>query len=328
MFKSTRWLAPFAALLATLGFYGLTPSKAQEPLATASSRFPVEPQECSFFGAERDRFNPSNRKAGFAASRLTQRFTALATQPGGSSPRRERPFTDALSGKGNLIDQYIYADLQANNITPAQKTTDYEFIRRVTLDLTGRIPTPARVNQFVASTDPNKRAALIDELLAKPEWVDKWTMYYGDLYKNTASTVQVQIRPEGRNAFYKWIHDSLASHKPYNQMASELISAQGNNNFDQTNGQLNYLVLGLVTGGPSQDIFDSQTANVADQFLGIAHVNCLLCHNGHGHLDDAQPLGQPDHPPAGLGPLRLHGPHLDAQPQPAARPEQAGLRGL
>ena len=118
----------------------------------------------------------------------------------------------------------------------------------------------------------------------QPEWVDKWTMYFGDLYQNTASNTQVTIHPEGRNAFYKYLHDSLAANKPYNQMATEIIAAQGTNSFDQTNGQINYYPLGIVTGGPAQDIFDSQTANVADQFLGLAHVNCLLCHNGAGHL--------------------------------------------
>jgi len=61
-------------------------------------------------------------------------------------------------------------------------------------------------------------------------------MFFGDLFKNTSATVQIQIRPEGRNAFYKWIHDSVASGKPYNQMATELIAAQGNNSFDQSNG--------------------------------------------------------------------------------------------
>jgi hypothetical protein len=289
-----KWSAALAGSILLVGIYGLTPSKAQEPEAAPPALtgenapfpveyFPVEPPECTFFGADRERFNPRTRNTGLAAGRLTRQFSALSTT-GGPQPGRTQAFAAALNGQGSLIDQYVFADLQANNITPAQKTNDWEFIRRVTLDLTGRIPNPADVLSFVADATPTKRAALVDKLIASPQWVDKWTMYYGDLYKNTASAVQVQIRPEGRNAFYKWIHDSLASHKPYNQMATELISAQGNNNFDQTNGQLNYLVLGLVTGGPSQDIFDSQTANVADQFLGIAHVNCLLCHNGAGHL--------------------------------------------
>ena len=90
---------------------------------------------------------------------------------------------------------------------------------------------------------------------------------------------------EGRNAFYKWIHDSVAAGKPYNQMASELIAAQGNNNFDQTNGQVNFIALGVVTGGPRQDIMDQQAANIATTFLGMSNLNCLLCHNGKGHLD-------------------------------------------
>jgi hypothetical protein len=240
----------------------------------------VDP-ECPYFGPDRERFAPRSAKAGFEAGRLTSQFQAAASRP---HPGRTRPFTSAAAVRTNLIDYNIEAALNAAGVTPAEKTNDYEFIRRVTLDLTGRIPVPARVASFVASTDTAKRAGLVEELLAKPEWVDKWTMFYGDLYKNTASTVQVTIHPEGRNAFYKWIHDSIAGGKPYNQMATELIAAQGNNSFDQTNGQINYLALGVVTGGPTQDIFDSQTANVADVFLGLAHVNCLLCHNGNGHL--------------------------------------------
>ncbi|HWE51674.1 MAG TPA: DUF1549 domain-containing protein [Bryobacteraceae bacterium] len=287
-----KLLAPLAATVAALGIYGGVPGRAQEALrvqALASQSISSQSaadQECPYFGPERERFAPRPaRSEGTAPGRLTRQFRAAL----GSSAEvagRTRPFTAAQTGSTstNLIDKYIFDALQSNGVTPANKTNDYEFIRRVTLDLTGRIPTAAQVTAFVSSTDSNKRATLVDQLLAKPEWVDKWTMFYGDLFKNTASTVQVQIRPEGRNAFYKWIHDSLAGAKPYNQMATELIAAQGNNNFDQTNGQLNYLVLGYVTGGPAQDIFDSQTANVADTFLGLAHVNCLLCHNGAGHL--------------------------------------------
>jgi len=183
------------------------------------------------------------------------------------------------------IDSYIFADFQANQITPAPPTTDWEFVRRVTLDLTGRIPTPTAVLNFVGNPNSNKRATLIDQLLASPEWVDKWTMYYGDLFQNTAtksSTGLVRF-PQGRNAFYQWIHDSLANNTPYNQMASQLITEAATNSYQD--GPINWLVGGVVTGGPSQDIMDQMTANVADTFLGIAHVNCLLCHSGRGHLD-------------------------------------------
>jgi len=249
--------------------------------ATATGQSPVSDSQCSYFGAERERFVPKPKGAESDSARLTRQFYAQSTRAG--SPIRNRPY-QGTQASSNLIDQYIVADLQKNNITPAGITTDYEFVRRVTLDLTGRIPTTAVVTQFVASSDPNKRATYIDSLMATSQWVDKWTMFFGDLYKNTQSNVQVTIRPEGRNAFYKYIHDSIAADKPYNQMATEIIAAKGTNSFDQTNGQVNYYPLGIVGGGPSQDIFDNQTANIADQFLGLAHVNCLLCHNGAGHL--------------------------------------------
>ena len=66
-------------------------------------------------------------------------------------------------------------------------------------------------------------------------------------------------------------------------MAAELIAAEGENSYQK--GELNWLVGGVVTGGPAQDIIDQQAANVAETFLGVSHVNCLLCHNGRGHLD-------------------------------------------
>jgi hypothetical protein len=271
-----KWLAPFGSLAAA-GICILTLAQAQNPLS-------INYSDCSFFGPARERFIASAvQGGGLAIGRLTRQFRAAA--PGPTHPGRTIPFASARAGKVDLIDAYIHGDLLANGIPPAEKINDWEFIRRVTIDLTGRIPASDRVTAFVASTDSNKRAALVDELLARPEWVDKWTMFFGDLYRNTARNTQIQIRPEGRNAFYKWIHDSVASNKPYNQMAAELIAAQGANSFDQSNGQINFLALGYVTGGPSQDIFDQQTANIADTFLGLAHVNCLLCHNGRGHLD-------------------------------------------
>ncbi|MEO7650455.1 MAG: DUF1553 domain-containing protein, partial [Bryobacteraceae bacterium] len=133
-------------------------------------------------------------------------------------------------------------------------------------------------------------ARLIDELLAKSEWVDKWTMYFGDIYNNNArNTFLVRYEP-GRNAFYKWIRNSLTANKPYNQMATELISSQGTNTFAQ--GELNWLVGGWVIGNPQQDNMDQEAANVSETFLGISHMNCLLCHNGRGHLDSLSLWGK------------------------------------
>ncbi|HLX42105.1 MAG TPA: DUF1553 domain-containing protein, partial [Bryobacteraceae bacterium] len=138
---------------------------------------------------------------------------------------------------------------------------------------------------FVADTSANKRATLIDQLLGTSQWLDRWTMFYGDLFRNAASfpSTGTQITATGRDAFNNFIRNGLLNGTPYNQMASALIASQGTNNFTQ--GELNWIINGRVTGGPVQDIWDQQTANVADTFLGISHMNCLLCHDGKGHLD-------------------------------------------
>lgn len=299
------WLASIATLLALAGSSGLVAYGAQQAVDQSMSvadrqaavksprqrpvtdpttnEFAVEHAECPYFGPGSEKYAPK-----FAAESnsggLTRQFAQYSSHTRTNETYAE-PFQSAATGTGNPIDKFIYADLQANGIKPAGKTNDYEFVRRVYLDLTGRIPRADLVQNFVFSVDPDKRAKLIDQLLATTQWVDKWTMYYGDLFQNTAGNVQVNRRAEGRNAFYKWIHDSLANAKPYNQMATELIAAQGTNSFDQSQGQINWLAGYVVGGGPAQDIFDSQAAAVASTFLGNTHVNCLLCHSGRGHLD-------------------------------------------
>ena len=249
---------------------------------------PVEHPECTFFSGEPERFMDQTVRVRLKGGRGNYRLSALTTDVTrilGYIPPDSPTYSFDQTQQTGSIDSYIFAALKSNNITPAPQTTDWEFIRRVTLDLTGRIPAPARVVQFVADTTPNKRANLINELMASPQWVDKWTMFYGDLFQNTAvkNSTGLNRFPQGRNAFYQWIKDSLTNNKPYNQMAMELITTASSNSF--TDGRINYLVGGVVTGGPSQDIMDQMTANTFDTFLGITHVNCLLCHNGRGHLD-------------------------------------------
>jgi len=108
-------------------------------------------------------------------------------------------------------------------------------------------------------------------------------VFLGDLYQNNSSNSQIRRYPEGVKAFNDYLRASLAANKPYNQIATDLITATGNDSYTQ--GTLNFLAGGVVTGGPIQDDFDQQTANIATVFLGLGHVNCLLCHNGRGHLD-------------------------------------------
>ncbi len=282
--RFTRKAVPAIAVLAAAGGCGWL-LRAQDVAEVADS-------VCTFFGARHADFEVNDfsgrNGAAFASARFSAHASglhAMTSQVANSLPGvpgGTRTGTAKAAQQLGLIDQYIFSAMEDAGVQPADMTTDWEFIRRVTLDLTGRIPDPARVLSFVADTSPNKRAALVDELIAKPEWVDKWTMYFGDLLKNNSSNAQINRYRSGVQAFYSYIRNSLATNKPYDRLTRELISAQGDNSY--TTGEINFNVGGYVTGGPIQDIFDQQTANIVDTFLGIEHQNCLLCHNGAGHL--------------------------------------------
>ena len=246
-------------------------------------------KNCALFDSMRDKAAKGGPNGSVfkktSLSKLTEEITSRIGRqampmfvPGGT-----RTNTELQLEKLGAIDRYIFQAIQEAGVIPADRTTDSEYIRRVTLDLTGRIPDPARVVAFLADTRENKRQLLADELLAKPEWVDKWTMYFGDLFKNVSRNTQIPRYPEGTQAFYNWIRTSLTANKPYNQIASELISAGGKNSYTQ--GELNFVIGGVITGGPVQDVWDGQTVLAVSTFLGLSHMNCLLCHNGRGHLD-------------------------------------------
>jgi hypothetical protein len=247
--------------------------------------YTVEHAECALFGPRYDQYvakvidgtgaTPHQK----AVSQLTSMIAALLP----NVPAGTRTYTYQQEAQGGSVDSYIFGALQAAGVAPAPPTTDLEFIRRATLDLTGRIPTPDRIALFLADSSTDKRSKLVDELIARPEWVDKWTMFLGDLYQNNSQNSQIRRYPQGVKAFNDYIRAALTSGKPYDQMTREMIAATGSDSYTQ--GELNFVVGGIVTGGPIQDDFDQQTANIATMFLGLSHVNCLLCHNGRGHLD-------------------------------------------
>ena len=247
--------------------------------------------ECLYFTKEGESYRPAvtNRrdpryKAQFGLSRMTEEVASRLVNPVAAS-NSTATTAPPISTSKNLIDQYIYQALQAAGVSPADRTTEYEFLRRASLDLTGRPPVAERVRSYIADQSPDKRAKLIEELLASPLFVDRWTMYFGDRFKNaqTLPSSGIQRMPEGRDAFYNWIKNNVVTNKPFDQVARELIASQGTNSWENEQAPINWMVGGRVNG-PAQDIYDSQTVNVATTFLGLSHTNCLLCHNGRGHL--------------------------------------------
>lgn len=182
----------------------------------------------------------------------------------------------------NFIDNHIFDRIAQAGIASAPLCTDEQFIRRVTLDLTGRTPTPEAVTAFLASTSATRRNQLIDSLIASPEFVDKWTMFYGDLFRNTGFSSNIQIFISGREAYHQFIYNSIANNRPYDQIATEMIAGSGDN---VTNGALNFIVMGNIPMGPAQDTMDGLAVQASTIFLGLSSMDCLLCHDGAGHLD-------------------------------------------
>lgn len=189
----------------------------------------------------------------------------------------------------NFIDVLIFDRMARDGVASAPICTDLEFVRRVYLDLTGRIPSSEETNSFLNDASPDKRDALIDRLVATPEFVDKWTMFFGDLFKNNARSVNVVRYTGGRDAFYRYLKASLTANKNYAQMATEMIVASGDS-FIQ--GEANFIVGGVVPMGPAQDTMDGSAVNTAGMFLGINAIDCLLCHDGAGHLDQINLWGK------------------------------------
>lgn len=194
------------------------------------------------------------------------------------APRRAAAAQAVASN--NFIDDFIFNKMSSAGIAPAPLTTDQEFFRRIHLDLTGRIPTPEKVEAFLADSSAGKRATVISSLMNTDAFVDNWTQYLANKFEVT-SGYYAEIPLDARNLFHWWLRESVKADKPYNQMATELITGTG---FSNRNGPLNFLVRGWQDGDPIQDTWDTLTDRVTTRFLGIK-TECISCHDGRRHLE-------------------------------------------
>jgi len=169
----------------------------------------------------------------------------------------------ARSPRHNYIDDLVIARLRELRLAPSEQVGDAAFIRRAFLDATGTLPTVAEVSRFVAESAPGKRAALIERLLARPEFVDYWTNRHAD----TLLVSSRLLRENAMWSFHNWIRESVRANKPYNQMVREIVTANGNT---LENGAANYYVLHKET--------TELTENFSMAFLGMS-ITCARCHN-------------------------------------------------
>jgi hypothetical protein len=234
--------------------------------------------DCSFLNNP-DEFMADAESRHAARSNLTNRVAMWAFD---AAPREDALEASAVP-RNNFIDDAIFGRMAAAGIPSAPIASDVEFLRRVTLDLTGRIPSATDVIAFTADSNPGKRDLKVDALIGTPEFIDKWTMFFGDLLRNTTNGTNVNLGVQGRDAYYLYIKDSVTQNRPYDQMARELISATGDT---LVYGAANWPVNNTIAMGPVQDTYDGQAVQLSSMFLGMNVTDCLLCHDGAGHLDE------------------------------------------
>ncbi|HEX4950960.1 MAG TPA: DUF1553 domain-containing protein [Blastocatellia bacterium] len=275
--------ASVGVLVALDSQFGSQAAQQRRVARTQATASPVSVSDCSFL-KDPENFREAQARHRIAVSRTTQAYSESV-----NAPPRALVSPQEIPRK-SFIDTILFDRMARDGVSSAPLCTDAEFIRRVTLDLTGRIPAADEVTQFLADTTPNKRDLLVDRLIYTSEYIDKWTNFFGDLYKNTAFATNINLYRGGRDAFYYYLNDAIGSNRGYDQMVTDMIAGNGDG-FNRAEGYVNYIVLGHVPMGPAQDVMDGLAVKVSNDFLGVNAMDCLLCHDGRGHLDEVNLWG-------------------------------------
>lgn len=164
----------------------------------------------------------------------------------------------------NFIDEEIFSKLSMLGLPPSPFADDSTFLRRVSVDIAGRLPTAAETETFLTSTDPDKRAKKIDDLLASPDYAAYFAQKWAGILRNKRAKDTYQ---RGTFAFHEWLRTSLADNKPFDQLVTEVLTASGEIGRNPA--------VGWYRAVKDQK---EQMQDVAQVFLGI-RMQCAQCHH-------------------------------------------------
>lgn len=165
--------------------------------------------------------------------------------------------------EANFVDQLSFQKLKQLKILPSDLCTDEEFLRRAYLDVTGRLPRFEETDAFLNDNRPDKRALLVDQLLASSDYAKFWTLKWSDVLRSKSQKLQ----SAGVQKFHSWIYGGVYHDKPLDQFARELLTAKGS---VYENPAASYWRI-------SRDPNDA-VETTAQLFLGI-RMQCAKCHN-------------------------------------------------
>lgn len=172
----------------------------------------------------------------------------------------------------NDIDRYLGWKLQAAGEQPAELTDEFAFVRRVTLDVIGTIPTPQQLAEFLADNRPDRRSRLIDRLLEHPGWADHWVGYWQDVLAENPNIVNPTLNNTG--PFRWWIHESFAENKPFDRFATELVLMEGSQYFGGPAG------FAMAT---QNDVPMAAKAHILGEAFLAIEMKCARCHDAPFH---------------------------------------------
>lgn len=194
------------------------------------------------------------------------------------------------SGIVEEVNAELRAAWQSAGLSPASEADDSTFLRRVTLDLTGVVPTATETKAFQSSVHADKRQRLVRRLLSSARYVQHWTNYWDELLMGPPTQRGLGKRVD-RMAFRRWLYAQLAADRPYDAWVRELLTASGQNSsggrpdlsqWDLDNAQaiarsegVNGAVNFLIRHGQKPQNLAGQ---VASRFLGV-QIQCAECHD-------------------------------------------------
>ena len=194
-------------------------------------------------------------------------LTSIMIRYGGQvgAARVALPFSDATIGNfspHNFIDEHVLAELKRLGIPPSPPANDATFLRRVHLDLIGRLPEIHETKAFLSDPGPEARTQLVDQLLASESFVDFWTLKLADLLLISGKRGSEQATL----TYHNWLREQIAKNEPWDKITRTLLTASG----DTTAiGPANFFLL-------ATDPRD-QAEHVGSIFLG-ARIGCARCH--------------------------------------------------
>ena len=177
--------------------------------------------------------------------------------------RPDPSFAFRAPSPANFIDEHVFARQRELQLLPAPLASDEVFLRRVHLDVIGALPTPEEARAFLDSTDPQKRAKLVDRLLERDEFASFWALKWADVMRGSPTT----LSKRGVHSFHRYLVRNVARDRPLTDFARELLTG-----------------LGHTLHKPAASFYrvsrtpEECAETLAQLFLGV-RLQCARCHN-------------------------------------------------